>query len=90
MECKNLAYSAKQLCEFLEQMEGVIRQDAAHFSYGTVRISLQDQDSIPAGTQQGQGSVRSLPRAYMYLQGEKAHIEAFYRKFMLYHMTMGG
>ncbi len=92
MQCKDLAYSVEQITEFLLQMQGVSVQGPLQYSYGAVRICLQAQDMSSCQEEQKKAwtSMQALPRSYMYLYGEKQHIEAFYKKFMLYHMTMGG
>ncbi len=86
--CKDLAYSQKQLEGFLLQMQGIRKLDATMYTCEEVCIELKSQE-------EGRGenealALCSLPRCYMYLKGPKEQLEAFYKKFMLYHMTMGG
>ncbi len=101
--CKDLAYSQKQLQEFLGQMQGVISINATTYIYDEVCISLKDQSADLCYEEQkgrheakvvkdiqASSVLRPLPRCYMYLKGPKEQSEKFYKKFMLHHMTMGG
>ncbi len=89
--CKDLAYSYEQLQEFLGQMQGVSPIDTSTYNYKSVRICLKAQDITSSHIQnRWQGTLRPLPRCYMFLRGDADDIQEFYTTFMLHHMTMGG
>ncbi len=79
---KDLAYSPEQISHFLLQMEGIQQHDL--YTYNAVGFSIRLK------AQKQENHFVDLPRSYMYLVGDADKIEAFYKKFMLYHMTMGG
>ncbi len=86
--CKDLAYSYAQLQEFLSCMQGVVALEEGRYTYGNVGIRLVAQE-VPLSEPYA-ATIRPLPRCNMYLQGEEAQVRAFYERFMIYHMTMGG
>ncbi len=94
MICKNLAYSMEQVASFLGQTVGVKRVNDTVFRYGQIRIELKPFDgSLHAHNTilHGQGEkLTAMERSYMCLWGDEEEIHAFYKKFMIYHMTMGG
>ncbi len=84
MICKDLAYSLQQVTFFLQRMQGVRHVENHTYAYGAVRIVLKDHE------QKQKYVFNEMPRCYLCLYGDGQAAEVFYRKFMIYHLTMGG
>ncbi len=88
---KDFAYSKKQLHVFLLQAEQVIAWGNDEYSYKNACIFLEEQSQLTE-IEEHMYTKKLLPivRCAMYLFGDPCDIDAFYKDFLIQHMTMGG
>ncbi len=90
MTTKDLAYSLEELKILLMKVEGIVYIEDKIYAYKNAQILLEENTHQKTMHTNEKYLIPKFSRSFMFLSGDENDIDEFYKKFMVYCMTMGG
>ncbi len=87
MKEKNMGYSPEKLIEILSEMESLKQLSQNSFSYKSVTLTVEP---LPPDDYNTHDNILKIKRSLLFIEGKTEDEEAFYMKFLLNNLTMGG